>query len=73
METLEALRKFGLAEKEAKVYLSLLGLGEALASEIAAKTNIARQLVYDLFERLIELGLVSFIIKSTLRQLHQSN
>jgi len=63
METIEALRKFGLAEKEAKVYLSLLGLGEALASEVAAKTNIARQLVYDLFERLIELGLVSFVVK----------
>ncbi len=63
METLEALRKFGLAEKEAKVYLCLLGMGEALASEAAAKTNIARQLIYDLFERLIELGLVSFVIK----------
>lgn len=63
MEIIEALRKFGLAEKEAKVYLSLLGLGEALASEVAAKTNIPRQLIYDLFERLIELGLVSFVIK----------
>lgn len=63
METIEALRKFGLAEKEAKVYLCLLGLGEALASEVAAKTNIPRQLIYDLFERLIELGLVSFVIK----------
>lgn len=63
METLDALRKFGLAEKEAKAYLSLLGLGEALASEVASKTNIPRQLVYDLFERLIELGLVSFVIK----------
>lgn len=64
MELIEALRKFGLAEKEAKVYLSLLGVGEALASEIGAKTNIARQLVYDLFERLIKLGLVSFVIKN---------
>lgn len=63
METLEALKKFGLAEKEAKVYLCVLGLGEALASEVAAKTSIARQLVYDLFERLIELGLVSFVVK----------
>lgn len=63
MEMIEALRKFGLSEKEAKVYLSLLGLKEALASEVAAKTSIPRQLVYDLFERLIELGLVSFVIK----------
>jgi len=63
METLEALRKFGLAEKEARTYLSLLGLGGALASEVAKKTNIPRQLVYDIFERLIEFGLVSFVIK----------
>lgn len=63
MESLEALRKFGLSEKEAKVYLSLLGLGEALASEISKKTNIARQLVYDLLNRLIEIGLVSFVVK----------
>ena len=63
MEIIDALRKFGLAEKEAEVYLSLLGLGEALASEVATKTNIPRQLIYDLFERLIGLGLVSFVIK----------
>ncbi len=63
METLEALRKFGLAEKEAKVYISLLSLGEALASEVAAKTSLPRQLIYDLFKRLIELGLVSSVIK----------
>lgn len=63
METIEALKKFGLAEKEAKVYLTLLGVGQALASEVAKKTNIQRQLIYDLFERLIEAGLVSFVIK----------
>ena len=34
-----------------------------MASEVAKKTNIPRQLVYDIFERLIEFGLVSFVIK----------
>lgn len=63
MTPIEALKEFGLSEKEAKVYLCLLGLGEALASEIAKKTEIARQLIYDIFERLIELGLVSFVVK----------
>jgi len=63
MEIIKALRDFGLSEKEAKVYISLLGLNKALASEVAAKTNIARQLVYDLFKRLIEAGLISFVIK----------
>ena len=60
---MEALKNFGLAEKEAKVYLCVLGLGEALASEISSKTNISRQLIYDLIKRLTEHGLVSSIIK----------
>jgi sugar-specific transcriptional regulator TrmB len=63
MEIMEALKNFGLAEKEAKVYLCVLGLGEALASEISSKTNISRQLIYDLIKRLTEHGLVSSIIK----------
>ena len=63
MEIIEALKEFGLAEKEAKVYLCVLGLGEALASEISSKTNIPRQLIYDLIKRLMEYGLVSSVIK----------
>ena len=64
MEVLHSLKKFGLSEKEGKVYLSCLELGETTASDIAIKSNLPRTLVYDILERLIDLGLVSYNIKT---------
>ncbi|MFH1073257.1 MAG: helix-turn-helix domain-containing protein [Nanoarchaeota archaeon] len=61
------LRKFGLSEKEAKTYLACLELGDALASDISLKSDIPRTLVYDILERLIELGLVSYVRKDNLK------
>ncbi len=63
-ETVEYLQKSGLSEKEAKVYLACLELGDSLASEIALKSDLPRTLVYDILERLIDLGLVSYAIKN---------
>lgn len=60
----EALRRFGLTDREIRVYLALLELNESLASEIAEKTNIPRTLVYDILESLLEKGIVSYVIKS---------
>lgn len=57
------LEKFGLSEKEAKAYLACLELGESTANEIALKSNLPRTLCYDLLERLIDLGLISYSIK----------
>lgn len=63
MEIIESLKKFGLSEKEAKVYVACLELGDSLASEISLKSNLPRTLVYDILERLIEYGLISYSIK----------
>ncbi len=63
MDIIEALKKFGLSEKESKVYLTNLELGETTASDISIKSNIPRTLVYDLLEKLIKEGLVSYSIK----------
>ncbi len=63
-EIVENLKKFGLSEKEAKVYLACLELGDSLASEISLKSNLPRTLVYDILERLIGLGLISYAIKN---------
>lgn len=60
----EALLKFGLTERETKVYLSLLESGEALASEIAEKASIPRTLAYDILEGLLKKGIASYVIKS---------
>lgn len=61
---IDKLLKFGLAEKEAKVYLACLELGDSAAGDIALKSNLPRTLVYDILERLIDLGLVSYSIKT---------
>lgn len=64
MEIIKSLKKFGLSEKEGEVYLSCLELGEATASDISIKSNLPRTLVYDILERLIDLGLVSYNLKA---------
>ena len=60
----EALRKFGMSDREIRIYLALLELGEALASKISEKTDIPRTLVYDILENLMNKGIVSYVIKS---------
>jgi sugar-specific transcriptional regulator TrmB len=55
----EILTKFGLIPNEAKVYESLLQLGEAKVQEISLKANIHRRTVYDELKKLIEKGLVN--------------
>ena len=63
MSITENLIQFGLSEKEAKVYLACLELDDSVASEIAIKSNLPRTLVYDILERLIDLGLISYSIR----------
>ncbi|OGJ19970.1 hypothetical protein A3K73_03355 [Candidatus Pacearchaeota archaeon RBG_13_36_9] len=58
----EELRKLGLTENEASVYLALLELGSTNAGEIIKKTKLHRNIVYDNLNKLIEKGLVSFVL-----------
>jgi len=64
MDVKEALEKFGLNHKEIKVYLSLLELGTATASDISKKTKILRQTVYDVILSLTQKGLIAYVAKS---------
>ncbi len=59
-----ALEQAGLSGNEAKIYLSLLELGSAMAGEITKKSGVNRTNVYDALERLIGKGLVSYVIQS---------
>jgi len=63
MELKETLKDIGLTEEESKIYLELLKLGESLASKIAKETKINRSHVYQILERLISKGFVSYVIK----------
>src|SRR3989338_1860267 len=67
MEIIENLQKFGLSEKESKVYLACLELGDSLASDISLKSNLPRMLVYDLLERLIDLGIISYALRNNIK------
>jgi sugar-specific transcriptional regulator TrmB len=55
----EILKDIGLSPNEAKIYVALVGLGEASVNTISVKTKINRSNVYDAMERLVEKGLAS--------------
>jgi len=53
------LEKLGLSEKEAKVYLATLELGQATVQQIAKKAEVQRPTAYVLLDSLIKDGLVT--------------
>jgi len=61
---IEIIQEAGLSPTEAKVYLALIELGSALAGETTKKSGVNRTNVYDALERLIEKGLVSYVISA---------
>src|SRR3989338_11529589 len=73
MDAIASLQRFGLSEKEAKTYLACLELGETGAGDISIKSNLPRTLVYDILERLIDIGLASYAIKNNKKYFQASN
>jgi len=63
MKELEYLRKIGLATGEIKVYSAVLELGISTLNNIHEKTGIERRNIYDILNKLIEKGLVSYTIE----------
>ncbi|MDP3956441.1 MAG: helix-turn-helix domain-containing protein [bacterium] len=57
----ELLRDFGLDEREASIYLSLLNEGPMLPQHIARSTGINRATLYTLFPGLIKIGIIKEI------------
>jgi len=59
MELAKQLRAIGFNEKEAKVYLACLQLGQDTAFHISQKCGLKRSTVYFVLNELVERGLVS--------------
>ena len=57
----EALRKLGLTEYEARAYIAIVELGEAEAFEIARRSGVPRTRIYDILSRLEHSGLIQKI------------
>jgi len=69
----ESLRKIGLTQSEAKVYLCLLRLNHATATEISRESGVERTLCYSILQKLIDKGLVSYIYQKKIRIFNATN
>ena len=58
---LEILKKIGLSEGEIKVYNALLEIGATSINNIHEKIGIDRRNIYDILNKLIERGLISYV------------
>jgi len=56
--TIEVIRDLGLTEREAKIYVTLLGMGSGSADAVASASGIKRATTYVALESLRMLGLV---------------
>ena len=58
-----SLREAGLTDGEIKVYLALLELGSSTTGPIVDKSGIARSIIYQILEKLMQKGIVSQVTK----------
>ena len=70
---LEILRKIGLSDGEIKVYSALLEIGATSINNIHEKVGIDRRNIYDILNKLIERGLVSYFDEDKKRVFRISN
>jgi len=62
------LSEMGLAQKEIDVYLTLISLKSATISEIISKAKVSRQSVYEIVQKLLDKGLISFVARDGKKQ-----
>src|SRR3989344_1355749 len=67
MDLSTALKELGLSEAESAVYLALLKLGSSPVSAIKEESQVHRTNIYDLLERLLNKGLVNYVIKNNVK------
>ena len=67
------LRDIGLTEKEIEVYMILLDIGSSPVNKIYEKTGIQRRNIYDLLNKLIGKGLVSYIVENKKKYFQPKN
>ncbi len=69
----EILQELGLKRRESICYSNLLGLGSSTVGVICKKTGIPSSKIYEILGRLIQKGLVSYIIKGKIKYYQASN
>jgi sugar-specific transcriptional regulator TrmB len=69
----ELLINLGLTDGEAKVYLALAKLGSSTVGPIVKEAKVAYSNIYEILNRLLEKGLISFIIKEKTKYFQVTN
>jgi len=69
----EYIKKTGLTENEAKVYITLLEFGPNPAGAISRKSGLHRRVIYDTTEMLIKKGMIGYIQKNNKKLFQASN
>lgn len=64
---LDVLQELGLTKSEIAVYLSLLETGQSTTGPIVEKARISSSKIYEILEKLIDKGLVSFVLKGSIK------
>ncbi len=57
------LQDIGLTPKEVDVYLTLLISGESSITEVMSKAHVSRKSIYEILQKLLDKGLVSYVVK----------
>src|SRR3989338_7686286 len=70
---IKILETAGFTNGEVRVYLSLLELGETTTGGIIKKSKITGSKVYEILDKLIEKGLISYIIKEKTKYFQASS
>lgn len=67
------LEEIGLTNGESKVYLALLELGPSTTGEIIKVASVSRSKVYEMLDKLIKYGLVSYIVRENTKYYDTTN
>ena len=73
MDVQEALKKIGLSETEATIYLALLKRKESTAVQLAKETEVHRRTIYDNLNILLRRGIVNFKINNGVKYFQATN
>jgi sugar-specific transcriptional regulator TrmB len=73
MMILEKLKELDLSEGQIKVYSAVLELGIGSLNSIQEKTGIERRNIYDILNKLIERGLISYTLEKGKRTYQSTN
>lgn len=69
----EYLQELGLNRRESICYTSLLELGSSKVGKIVKKTGIPSSKIYEILDKLIQRGLVSYVIKNNIKHYQASD